>query len=641
MKTTARTALKPANSVVEYPKLAAWPDLPAATAVITRAGGYTGAPMLPQVVLRAAGLSHEQGLSFAVRGSRVLVRAGTNNYDLMTVDPSGRARLRYKKGLPVAVRAGLFAMVYGPGYLVLTTRKDALGFTPPAAHIKSVRRHGGLSAKMLPVASMADVTASANRPAPVKPTGVTRLASAALERAPAPPTAMAAHVARTTPKAGEKPASIALDANVRVRARYPVLHGWPTLETADKVYTGLRVVNRSYIALPIRVAREAGLDPDKGMHVANYNGRLLLWATRDGGPVTSNPETRQLFLRCGEVRGDARGANIALLQGKGYLVITSVEDAAALAPEVECAPIRRNAARFDAQNLFRSNRKLKVEAADILGWKDFNLIEATQVYQVQGTVLWLGGFETGDGVRYFRHENACVLEKADGGNGDGLIAPARAGKRHIPRHNVGAALFKTSGTVLRVVALRDRVVLCEPESDIGALCAQGRKVPRGSLNLRQFIARHPDAVTQETDSRTTFSVGGLKIESVPHVNPLDTKNSARYPLNPKSRRRVQVQGSWLRAYGFVPGARFNVEEHPLFNGRMLLTLAVDGQHQVTTLSGTIPKLYIPYEAISHFTSPGVEVFGTGEGLHVKRDFKNSGASLGGRPKKSAPLPLAA
>lgn len=640
MNTTTRT-LKPSNAIVEFPKLAAWPALPAATAVITRQGGYTGAPMLPQVVLRAAGLSHERGLSFAVHGARVLVRAGTNDFSLMTVDPSGRARLRFKKGLPVAVRTGKFAMVYGPGFLVLTTPKDALGFAPRAAHIKSVHKHGGLSAKMLPVASMVDVAASANRPALVKTTGVTRSAEAALERAPAPPTAMAAHVARTTPKAGEKPASVALDANVRVRARYPVLHGWPTLETADKVYTGLRVVNRSYIALPIRVAREAGLDPDKGMHVANYKGRLLLWSTRDGGPVTSNPETRQLFLRCGELRGDARGANIALVQGKGYLVITSVEDAAALAPKVECAPIKRNAARFDAQNLFRSNRKLKVEAADILGWKDFNLIETTQVYQVQGTVLWLGGFETGDGVRYFRHENACVLEKADAGNGDGLIAPARAGKQHLPRHNVGAAMFKTTDTVLRAVALRNRVVLCEPDSDIGRLCVAGREVPRGSLNLRKFIARHPDAVIQETESRTTFSVGGLKIEAVPHVNPLDRQNSARYVLNPKSRRRVQVQGSWLRAYGFVPGARFNVEEHPLFNGRMLLTLAVDGQHQVTTLSGTIPKLYIPSEAIAHFSSPGLEVFGTGEGLHVKRDYKGSKVKLGGRPKKTATLPLAA
>lgn len=630
MNTTTRTpSLKPANALVAFPKLAAWPELPAATAVITRPGGYTGAPMLPQVVLRAAGLSHDKGLSFAVHGTRVLVRAGTNDFSLMTVDPSGRARLRFKKGLPVAVRTGKFAMVYGPGYLVLTTPKDALGFAPPAAHIKSVHKHGGLSAKMLPVAPTKAVAPPASRIAPVA------------ELAPAVPGTKSPQVARTRPNRRSKTAPLALDANVRIRTRYPALSSWPKLETPDMVYTNLRVVNKSYVPLPIHVARAAGLDPDRGMHVASYNGRLLLWAGRDGGPVTSNPETRQLFLRCGELRRDARGENIAIVQGKGYLVITSVTDAAAIAPGVESAPVKRNATRFNAQSFFSSNRKLEVKAADILGWKDFNLIATTQVYQVQGTVLWLGGFQAGDGVRYFRYENACVLEKVDSGAGEGIIAPAQPGKPNLPRHNVGMTMFKTNGTVLRVVALRGRVVLCEPDSDIGALCVPGRLVPRGSINLRKFIAGHPDAVVRDADNRTTFSVGRLTIETVPHVNPLDTKNSARYVLNPKSRRRVQVQGSWLRAYGFVPGARFNVEEHPLFNGRMLLTLAVDGQYQVTTLSGTIPKLYIPYEAIAHFTSPGLEVFGTGEGLHVKRDFKGSKVKLGGHPKKTATLPLAA
>jgi len=627
--TTRRSSLKSANPVVEFPKLAVWPELPAATAVITRQGGYTGAPMLPQVVLRAAGLGHEQGLSFAVQGSRVLVRAGTNDYGLMTVDPSGRARLRFKKGLPVAVRTGKFAMVYGPGYLVLTTPKDALGFAPPAAHIKSVHKHGGLSAKMLPVASTKEVAAPTSKTAPAA-----KLASTT-------PAVKLAQLARALPNRRGKTTSVALDASVRIRTRYPALTSWPTLETPEMVYTNLRVVNRAYLPLPIRVVREAGLDPDKGLHVASHNGRLLLWAGRDGGPVTSNPETRQLFLRCGELRRDARGENIAIIQGKGYLVVTSVEDAAVLAPTVEHAPVKRNAARFDAQSFFLSNRKLEVKAADILGWKDFNLIATTQVYQVQGTVLWLAGFEAGNSVRYFRHQNACVLEKVDIGTGDGVIAAAHPGKHHIPRHTVGMTMFRTSGKVLRAVALRDRVVLCEPDSEIGALCAPGRQVPRGSLNLRRFIAEHPDAVIRETDSHTTFSIGGLTIESVPHVNPLDTTNAAHYALNPKSRRRVQVQGAWLRAYGFVPGARFNVEEHPLFNGRMLLTLAVDGQHQVTTFSGTIPKLYIPYEAIAHFSSPGLEVFGTGEGLHVKRDFKSYGAKQGGRPKKAAALRLAA
>ena len=650
MKTTIALQAVSKAKAIAYPKLTQWPALSEPVAVITRRGGYVGAPMLPQRVLHAAGLSHETGLSLAVKGGRLLVTAGTNNYDLMTVDPSKRARLRVKKGLPAVVRNGDFAMVYGTGYVILTSSSDALKLAPRAARTESTLQHGRMPNSALPVAATvaAEPVVAINPPAgkraldvaatPKK--NVAQKAVAAPAKKPArKPLQLVATTAATRPVA--LPQSQAQPSLSAIRTKYPALAKWPTLGQAEAVHTNIGTKTKGYLALPIRIVREAGLDPEKGMYVGSHNGRLLVWGDQKGGPVKSDPDTKQLQLRYGELRDDARGENVALVRGKGYLIVTSKEDALQIAPDVECIE-KKTIERVDGEKAFVAKGSLTIDENAILAWKDFNAILGGTIFSVQGSLFSVAGMVPGDSVRFFRYNNALVMEKSSALTGHSVIGRLRQNQDYC-RHFVGVSLFKAKGAVLRVIALRNGIVVCDPDSDIGRKCVAGRHLPKGNRAIRQFVALHPQtAVAAVEGQKEVRSLGAMSVNMTTNVSPLCEKNSSTYPLN-RSSRRVQVQGAWLRAYGFVPGARYDLQEHPLVRGRVLVTLAENGAHQVTTLSGTTPKLYIPTAAVAHFASKHLEVVGTHEGLHVKQIFPQNAklATRGRRPSKPAKMPLAA
>ncbi|KWU19100.1 hypothetical protein [Burkholderia cenocepacia] len=610
--------------------------------------------MLPQAVLAAAGLSHEVGLDLSVKGNRVLVTAGTNNYDLMTIDPSKRARLLFKHGLPAAVRNGKYALVYGSGYLVLTTPGDAGKMAPNAVQVVSTNKHGRMANHALPVAfgrtpkvELSLVTSAAPakplpRKAPVRAVqkkARTPLALVTDQKQPVSGAKVERKPSKLAQKAARRvvvPAPTVLPAMSGIRVKYPALAKWPALEAAEAVHTHIGTRTVGYLALPIRIAREAGLDPVKGLHVASYNGRLLAWSDANGGPVKSHPETKQLHLRYGELRADARGENVAIVRGNGYLIVTSKEDAVALAPNVECIE-KKKIERIDGAKTFVSNRDLTLKAEEILAWKDFNSIVGGTVFMPQGNIFGIAGMVPGDSVRFFRYNNALVMEKSTEAQGHSVIAQLRDGL-NLGRHFIGSTLFKVQGTVMRIIASRDRIVACDPNSDIAKLCDAKRLLPKGNTHsARKFVALHPGATVNTVDAiKEVRSVGALSVNMTTNVSPLVEKNSAKYPLN-RTSRRVQIQGAWLRAYGFVPGARYDLSEHPLIRGRVLATLSENGAHQVTTMSGTTPKLYVPMDAVAHFKSTHLEVFGTHEGLHIKQDLTKGGTVKSVQGRRSSPM----
>jgi len=117
--------------------------------------------------------------------------------------------------------------------------------------------------------------------------------------------------------------------------------------------------------------------------------------------------------------------------------------------------------------------------------------------------------------------------------------------------------------------------------------------------------------------------GEVKVEDGEYVAQSKARrvNYAIYPVR-REEPRVQVQGEWLERFGFIPGARFTVEEHPLIRGRMLARLDENGEHTVTMHRPGHDggKLYIPTKLLSHFKSEDVKVWGTFEGLHVQQHF---------------------
>lgn len=381
----------------------------------------------------------------------------------------------------------------------------------------------------------------------------------------------------------------------------------------------LKLNSGNVLTIPAKIMRESGMDPVAGVHVAVYEGRALVWTAGNGGPFKANVDGAFRLTREG-INKAVRDENVAAIRGKGYIIVTTEQDALRMAPDVPRIE-NKPGQRLSKEAILESHRCLNLDARDIIAWKDINAFTPNprapwvKAFQVGGTICRLGGFLVGAPVRVFRYPNATIIEKSSSDIASLVLRGKVSATRNLPQFSVGAGMFAAKGGVLRVIALADGLVLCEPDSELGRLCDDGSRLSTNSREQRQMMAGL--GLYEGASSAKPPEPTPRKVTSPVHGR----TNTSVYPLR-TTQPRVQVQGKWLRDYGFVPGARYNVKNHPLMRRRVLLELAADGKYQVTTMSGTTPKLYIPMDAVRQFSDEThIRVFGTVEGLHVTRNLE--------------------
>ncbi|MEX3983978.1 hypothetical protein AB4Y45_33875 [Paraburkholderia sp. EG287A] len=271
---------------------------------------------------------------------------------------------------------------------------------------------------------------------------------------------------------------------------YPTLRRWPALPDAIAVHTHLGTDTYDF-RVPIKLLRESGFQPERGMHAALFDGRLILWNAKEPGPLRQNDEGQLLLSRRGlsyRITQDS----YAIVQGPDYLIITYAADArnvAGAAPFIEHSPwarIVRSAVTVD-------ERPLDLESEPVLAWKDFAITQTnprrpSPIANVSGRLWWIAGFKAGDPVRFTRYPNATLVEIASPSEMHSVVCQVR--ERGVPRHYIGPSLFDVHQTdKIRVAAMQDRLVITLPESEFGKRCESVQ--PR--LCSKQTCAHKPTA----------------------------------------------------------------------------------------------------------------------------------------------------
>nr|ART90489.1 hypothetical protein [uncultured bacterium] len=418
-----------------------------------------------------------------------------------------------------------------------------------------------------------------------------------------------------------------------VRLMYPALASWPRLAKPEAVVLRADSQGCTSLRVPMRTLRAAGLEPRQGLNIATFEGRALIWAGNRGGMFSVTSEGGFVVNHVG-LSPEVTPAKHALVQGPGYVILTTEEDARKLARGLEPTRLERNP-RVDDDVVDLVSAPYPTADAVVLAWKDCKVTDATgnRLAILAGLIWKLAGIELNDPLAFTRYTNVTMIRRGNETSSK-TLRPYDQTRSDMPRQFVGTTLFDVASTeVVRAIVTRDGILLTTPDSELGRQCKKAQRIPLGSLRIQRFVSRHEGAAVQGSKAPTA-SIGGL---TVPLHAP-SGKNTSLYDL-PPGESRIQVQGAWLADYGFVPGARFELVPHPLMPSRRLARLNACGPHMVTTHTGNTPKLYVPAAAVADFDSEKVKVFGAADGLHIQRHFVNRPHV--GRPRKRSEAAVAA
>lgn len=253
---------------------------------------------------------------------------------------------------------------------------------------------------------------------------------------------------------------------------YPRLGTWPDLPPAKAVHLNMGINNKVQFRVPIKLMRECGLQPELGVHVACSYGRVVIWRGANGGPYHQDRESKQFYLPITVAGLRLNQANFSIVEGDGYLVLTSRGDALRMAG---AAPIIEHTAwkRLSESRVPQLDEALNIDKLQVLGWQDVrlfhtNALNKSGIANVAGSIWWMGGFMGGDAIRFTRYLDATVIEKCDSAGQHSTVSTTRTG---IPRHYVGTSLFDVEDTDrVRVVAVAGRLLVTLPHSSLGQLC---------------------------------------------------------------------------------------------------------------------------------------------------------------------------
>jgi hypothetical protein len=287
------------------------------------------------------------------------------------------------------------------------------------------------------------------------------------------------------------------------------------------------------------------------------------------------------------------------LMGDGYVALIPGEDAA----EFESVPqLMRHTGLLTEASIEKVAAPLPRERA--LGFKRYTVsllpLKGNRFVDIGGKIWEAAGMKPGDRILVTRFADGARITKATGDQNDGvLVGKEVEGKGVYAHKRFGeAVLGNIQAKSVRVAFTKDALILLGDDVKLADFGLASKYHVAGAVRVQ-------DGEFQRNSGRriTNFSV---------------------YPMR-RDEPRIQVQGDWLERFGFVPGVRFTLEDHPLIRGRVLARIDPEGEHTVTQHHQGLPggKLYIPTKHLAHFSSPDVKVWGTVEGLHVQQHFASS------------------
>jgi hypothetical protein len=290
---------------------------------------------------------------------------------------------------------------------------------------------------------------------------------------------------------------------------------------------------------------------------------------------------------------------------------------------------------------YRSDRvrhvaeRFEVPKERILAWKDET--SPCGYLRVDGGTVEVAGMSIGEPLAYTRYANGLLVERACEAT---AAHEVKRGRRQAPEHPedfrprvwVPRDLVDGAQATFRVVAM-DKALFFVDATDPQAVKCPANLALRG-LRSKPLSNKHVTALaaTGADDvpaAHSWFQLGGLVFSASrqasiargtrTRVEPL---NSTRYPI-PVAGRRLQVQGAWLTAWGFTPGARYSVTANPIQPSSPLVALTEEGPYTVTALTpgGSTPKLYVPDALLKPMRGKGkthLQVVGTPLGLVLRR-----------------------
>jgi len=259
---------------------------------------------------------------------------------------------------------------------------------------------------------------------------------------------------------------------------YLSLATWPTLAAPVAVHLDM-ATGQAALRVPIKLMRKCGMYPERGVNVATFQDRVLIRGNECGGVYRQLADSKQLMLGTTGISPAVATSNFAIVEGPDYLVLTTRAEALAMAAGATVVE-RRAHQRVDNVPVPHLDAELDPAGVEVLGWKDTNTINCvrgrkSRVASVSGHLWWLAGFQCGDALRFTRYLNATVVEKCAPGEQHSTLnnARPRAGANGIPRHFFGAALLNTRGVdQVRVIAAPGKLIVTQPQTDIGALCTE-------------------------------------------------------------------------------------------------------------------------------------------------------------------------
>lgn len=264
----------------------------------------------------------------------------------------------------------------------------------------------------------------------------------------------------------------------RPRSEYPRLAAWPELLPPVAVHVNNRANGNKYPRVPVKLMRKCGMHPERGVTVSVYKTRILIQGAEQGGPHRQHASSKEFVLSCTGLSTRAFREELCFVEGPNYLILTTRDIALKLkgsAPVIEA----RERTKVQSGCAAVCDEQLDPSSVEVVGWKDVGLVvsnslRSTRVASVGGHLWAKAGFSAGDSVRFTRYRNATVVERCEFDARHSTLSTAPSA-----HHYFGSSLVDVQGTDrLRVIATPGRLIVTQPDTDVGRLCTEDLYRPR-------------------------------------------------------------------------------------------------------------------------------------------------------------------
>lgn len=385
-----------------------------------------------------------------------------------------------------------------------------------------------------------------------------------------------------------------------ISVAYPKFKKLPELPPAVGIVT-LSRPQKCNLSLPISLFEFTGIDLAGNVSVGTYEGQIIVWQGASQCMITK-PWESLVLLHTPSIPAGIERDNFAVVYGKGYFIICNAETAQKVMPGAELKEFVMPQ-KLSVEDIIRVDETLKWNSKEKFAWADVSVQQVTRTSIIPTKLLVLAGFKFGSRVTATRFKDGAEFSICTDGSSTHELQEKKWGnvKNAHMRLYVGRMMISMDDlTHVRVIAYPGRVRVVRLDH------------PRGSVL----------PASGHLSKKRTAPLGIDTASADEYID--DKKNTSFYELK-DHQTRLQIQGAWLRTWGFIPGAKYRVEKDPAFSRQAMAVLDPEGPCTVTTLSGNTPKLYAPRSVLEVIRSPLIQVMGMPGRLQFRSDIRGNPA----------------